>query len=67
MAIKIQENIYKIKTYQLITDKQMAAYVSKNGQEATQYKLEYNYAKAYIPQAYAHLKTLPEFAGAENC
>jgi hypothetical protein len=67
MAIKIQENIYKIEAYQLITDKQMVAYVSKNAQETMQYQLEYKYAKAYVPQAYAYLKTLPEFASAEDC
>jgi len=48
----------------------VGAYVTKDGQVLTtrQYEFQPNMDGAnFIKQAYEHLKSLPEFAGAEDC
>ena len=64
-----QEAIYKIQAYQLLTDKQMRVFVVKNNdtKNIKEYDCQYEFTKAYVPQGYAHLKKLREFASATDC
>ena len=61
--------VFKVETVQLVTDKQMKIFVSTDGSASSvkQYDAPLDYTKAYVSQAYKHLKTLPAFAGAIDC